>query len=366
MSTVLYLLIPAFFLVIALEWFVSHKKKDNKYSVENTAMNISIGAVDRLGSLFSMALLYLALDFVYRNFAFLHFSSGWYQWLTGYIAADFVSYWYHRYSHRINILWAGHITHHSSPKFNLTNGFRTSLFQGLNRIPFWVILPVLGFEPAVLMIIFNISGVYDFFMHTPYFPRNKWLETFLITPSLHKVHHGKNKIYIDKNYGATLSIWDRMFGTFQPETETVEFGITGNYRDNQPLAAITYYYTLLISSVNKMRGNLFHLLFGTPSGVNSINEGNSGENRQLAGKYVRSFALFNLICGVIIDFIALMSRNKMHVVEFLAFYLLGLIAIIRATGILNGSVSMNTRRYKILYLIGALIVILCLLTNSLS
>jgi alkylglycerol monooxygenase len=239
------LLIPAFLLIVLFEWYISNKKQNNRYTVGNTMMNITIGAIDQIGSLFYFTLLYFVLKYVSENYKLIEINNIWAEWILAYIAVDFLSYWYHRFSHRINFLWAGHITHHSSELFNLSNGFRTSLFQGINRIVFWAFLPLFGFSPLTLVVILKVSGIYDFFVHTEYGPKVSFLEKVFITPSLHKVHHGKNDIYLDKNYGSTFSIWDRLFGTFQEETEKVSFGVTGNYVDNNPIWAIGYYYNSL-------------------------------------------------------------------------------------------------------------------------
>ena len=166
--------------------------------------------------------------------------------------------------------WIGHVTHHSSSYFNLSNGFRTSPFQGLNRIVFWGILPLLGFSPEVLFITFIISGLYDFFLHTQNFPKVRWLEKVLITPSLHAVHHGKNDIYIDKNYGSTFVFWDKWFGTFQDETEKVEYGILSKeYKDNDPVNAIFYHYVYLAKMMVRTRSwkNRLKLLVMPPDWV---------------------------------------------------------------------------------------------------
>ncbi|MBK8848268.1 MAG: sterol desaturase family protein [Bacteroidetes bacterium] len=237
--------IPIFLLLVAIEAVISFARKDGKYSVGNTAINFTIGAIDQIGSLFYFAVFFFVLQYMYDHFKLVDMPLDWRQWVLAYLAVDLLSYWYHRLSHRVSILWAGHITHHSSELFNLSNGFRTSLFQGINRIVFWACLPMLGFSPYVLIIIFKISGLYDFFMHTEYVPRLPLLEKIFITPSLHRVHHGKNKIYIDKNYGSTFSIWDRLFGTYQAETEKVVYGITSPAIGVNPIEAINHYYILL-------------------------------------------------------------------------------------------------------------------------
>jgi alkylglycerol monooxygenase len=239
-------LIPVFLLLALTEWWLIRKSRPGQFSKENTVLNICIGAIDRISSLASFSLFIFVLKLTYDNFRLWTPEVTWYHWVLAYFAVDFVSYWYHRCSHRIAILWCGHVTHHSSDHYNLTNGFRTSPFQGLYRIPFWIILPVLGFSPTVLLVTFVVSGLYDFFLHTQNFPKIRWLELVLITPSLHKVHHGKNDSYIDKNYGATFVIWDRMFGTFQDETEPVSYGILSeDYRDGDPVDAIFHHFKYL-------------------------------------------------------------------------------------------------------------------------
>src|SRR4051812_13732144 len=215
MLNTIILLMPVFLFVAFIEGYISYRKRDDKYTVGNTTMNLAIGAIDQTCSLFYFTLLYLVLKYVYTHFRIFEMRNNWQQWVWAYIAIDFLSYWYHRFSHRINILWAGHVTHHSSEHFNFTNGFRTSLFQGINRIIFWSCLPLFGFSPLVLVVTLKVSGIYDFLLHSAYIPKLGFLEKILITPSLHRVHHGKNDIYIDKNYGSTFLIWDQIFGTYQ-------------------------------------------------------------------------------------------------------------------------------------------------------
>lgn len=245
------LFIPMFLLIVVLEMIYSYKKRDKRYTLANTTMNLAIGTIDQIGALIYFLVLYVVMDYVYIHFRFFQTDNLIYQWVGGYIAVDFLSYWYHRFSHRVNILWAGHITHHSSVFYNYSNGFRTSLFQGVNRIFFWALLPLFGFQPLTLILILQVSGIYDFILHTEYIPKLGFLEKILITPSMHRVHHGKNPLYIDKNYGSTFVIWDKMFGTYQEEVEKVEYGVTGNYADTSPLRAISCHYRYIWNAVRK-------------------------------------------------------------------------------------------------------------------
>lgn len=248
------LFIPLFVLLAGLELWYARKSGHNWYSEQSVSMNITLGAIDQLCSLLDFILLYAVLDLVFRHFRFFTLPEGWQQWVLAYVAVDFVSYWYHRFSHEFNILWAGHVTHHSADHFNLTNGFRGSPFQGLGRIPFWVVLPMVGFSPGVLVITLKISGIYDFWLHTQTIPKLGFFEKIFITPSMHRVHHGKNDLYIDKNYGSTFVIWDKMFGTYQEETEPVVYGIKDvTYRDRHPVNAIFHHYRYLWNMMGNIR-----------------------------------------------------------------------------------------------------------------
>jgi len=232
-----------FFLVLALiEFYFSRKI----YSNGSLAINMAIGGIDQIVSLFGFYLLFVSLTYVYDNFRIFTFADTWWQWVLAYVGVDFVSYWYHRFSHQVNFLWAGHVTHHSSSHFNFSNSFRTSPFQGINRILFWPILPFLGFSPLVLILMFKLSGIIEFFQHAHHVPKLGFLEKILVTPSVHRVHHGKNELYLDKNYGSTFLIWDQLFGTYQAETEPVIYGIKNpDYVDDSPLKAIFFHYAFL-------------------------------------------------------------------------------------------------------------------------
>jgi alkylglycerol monooxygenase len=241
--------IPFFLLIVVAEWYISHERRDHNYKESSTVNNIAIGAIDQLGSVFIFIVMLFILYFFYDNFRLIDLKTDYKHWIFAFIAVDFVTYWYHRFSHRVNILWAGHITHHSSGQFNLTTGFRVSVFQGLNRIVFWLILPVLGLDPLISLTCFKITGIWTFLLHTNYIGKLGFLEHILVTPSLHRVHHGRNDLYIDKNYGQFFIVWDKLFKTYQVETEKVEYGIKARFIDNNPITAITHQYTNLFQRI---------------------------------------------------------------------------------------------------------------------
>ncbi|MHA6494981.1 sterol desaturase family protein [Pseudomonas borbori] len=152
-------------------------------------------------------------------------SSPW-LWLVGFIAVDFCFYWAHRTLHRHNLLWGAHQPHHSSEDFNLSTALRKGAFQTAFDWPFYLPLAVLGLPLPVFLLLLGIQLVYQFWIHTQHVGRLGWVEHVLITPSLHRVHHGQNDAYIDKNHGGVFILWDKLFGTYAEEREPVRYGVT--------------------------------------------------------------------------------------------------------------------------------------------
>ena len=151
------------------------------------------------------------------------------------VAWDFLYYWEHRWMHEIRLLWAHHVTHHSSERYNLSTALRQPWSPFLT---FWVFLPMpaLGFPARTVAKAGQLNLLYQYWIHTEAIDRlPKAAELVLNTPSHHRVHHGANKQYIDKNYGGVLILWDRLFGTFEPEVRRVKYGLTKNIKTFNPL-----------------------------------------------------------------------------------------------------------------------------------
>jgi sterol desaturase/sphingolipid hydroxylase (fatty acid hydroxylase superfamily) len=364
------LLIPVFLLIALFEWYILFKKGDKKYTAGRLVMNMSIGAIDQICSLAYFALLYFALSYVYTHFRIIEIKSLWYQWVLAYIAVDFLSYWYHRISHRVNILWAGHVTHHSSEVFNFSNGFRTSPFQGLNRIVFWSLLPIFGFSPTVLLIILKVSGLYDFMLHNEYVPKLRVIEKIFITPSLHRVHHGKNDLYIDKNYGSTFSIWDRIFGTYQEETEVVKYGISGSYVDNSPFWAIGHYYHYLWKTMNATSRwtNKVKLIFMPPAWTpDDVTDRQSPLSKSkipvtIHLKYYAGFQMSFFTAWIIL---LLIYQDFFSNWEFIICAFVGIVNLSKAAMIFNGNIYENLEKRESMWLgFEAILVLLFLFQYS--
>ena len=158
----------------------------------------------------------------------------WIIWIATFLLIDLVFYIYHRISHRVNFLWAIHMSHHSSEEMNFAVSFRQAWFGPLSKIPFFMILPLIGFDPTIIAVAGVISTLWGIVGHTQIVGKLGPLEWIFNTPSHHRVHHGSNSQYIDKNYGNLLIIWDRMFGTFEPEQEKVKFGLVNNVNTYNP------------------------------------------------------------------------------------------------------------------------------------
>lgn len=184
-------------------------------------LKASFGALVKLGALPLFAIVY---DHRIANLGQPHL---WWSWLILLFAEDFCFYIFHRSHHAVRILWAAHVTHHSSEHYNLTTAFRQTLLTTITSPLFWMPLALVGFSPWMILIAQSWSQLYQFALHTEAIGKLPApLEAVLNTPSHHRVHHGRQAQYIDRNHGGIFIIWDRIFGTFEPEGERVIYGLT--------------------------------------------------------------------------------------------------------------------------------------------
>ena len=159
----------------------------------------------------------------------------WLMWVLAFVLIDLVFYIYHRLSHRVRFLWAIHMSHHSSEEMNFAVSFRQAWFGPISKVPFFMVLPILGLDPLMIAVAGVISTLWGVVGHTQIIGKLGPLEWLFNTPSHHRVHHGSNPEYIDKNYGNLLIIWDRLFGTFQPEESPVNYGLVNNVNTFNPI-----------------------------------------------------------------------------------------------------------------------------------
>jgi sterol desaturase/sphingolipid hydroxylase (fatty acid hydroxylase superfamily) len=259
--------IPAFLLLTVAEAVSFRLRPDEAeagYSGKDTAASLSMG----LGSLFFDALWKFPIVAVYAavyELTPLRVPLHWWTVVAMMVAQDFLYYWSHRGHHVIRILWACHVVHHSSRRFNLSTALRQP-WTSLTVWPFYLPMIACGVSPAALAFCSSANLVYQFWVHTERvgtLPRP--LEFLLNTPSHHRVHHASQGGYLDRNFGGILIVWDRLFGSFVPETERPVYGLTKNIGTYNPLRVATHEYAAIARDLSAARGwrdRAGHLLHG--------------------------------------------------------------------------------------------------------
>ncbi|PCE63715.1 sterol desaturase family protein [Sediminicola luteus] len=224
--------------LIALEVLWAFLSKKNSYNLKDSLTNLFIIAIGKLIKPLSLlwALWLFEWAEIYRIY---ELPTNELVLCLTFLMVELVYYWYHRLSHEIPFLWSIHHTHHSSMWFNLTAAGRLNWFGKFISMLFYVPLVLLGFDPVLISLSLAISLFYQFLLHTEAIGKLGVLEgIFLNTPSAHRVHHGSNPDYLDKNYGGMLILWDRIFDTYVPETEKVNYGVTTGFIGHNPLIIV--------------------------------------------------------------------------------------------------------------------------------
>ena len=189
----------------------------------------------------------------------------WVYWILLFILIDFLEYVFHLASHKINVIWKAHMMHHEDTQFNLTVGLRSSIFIPIINLPFYFIPVILGFHPIDILFIVSVQGLYQLLIHTRIIGKLGFIDHWLVTPSAHRVHHGSNKQYHDKNFGKVLLIWDHLFKTFSAENEEVVFGIPSHRMELHPIKAQFNPWIQLFRKIKRSPAQFRSILFGLPS-----------------------------------------------------------------------------------------------------
>jgi alkylglycerol monooxygenase len=240
------LAIPGFFILIAIELLIDLVKKTKLYRLNDAVTNINLGIGSQISGLFLKLFTVAAYAAIYEKLRFFTIQDTWYTFTLLFIGVDFFYYWFHRLAHELAVLWGSHVVHHQSEEYNLTVALRQSWSQGAFSWVFYLPLAFLGFNTGTFIMVGAIQTLYQFWIHTRLIRKLPAPFEYLFnTPSHHRVHHGVNPKYIDRNHGGTLIIWDRLFGTFQEEEEDVVYGITTPADSWNPLwLNLDYYFTL--------------------------------------------------------------------------------------------------------------------------
>lgn len=218
--------IPIFFLLIGIELVVERLSHRKLYRLPDAIANLSCGITSQLSGLFLRILAVGVYEIIFANFALFKLPVNWLYWVVLFLLVDLAYYWAHRMSHEINLFWGGHVVHHQSEDYNLSVALRQSSFQVVWTFAFSLPVALLGFETTHFVLISAFNTLYQFWIHTEAINKMGWFEHVFNTPSHHRVHHGRDPKYIDKNHAGTLIVWDKMFGTFQKEEERPTYGIT--------------------------------------------------------------------------------------------------------------------------------------------
>lgn len=238
--------IPIFFLLIGIELLADRFRHRRLYQLPDTLANLSCGITQQLSGLFFTIIALGAYQYLYEHALLAPPRSTWWYWLALYVLVDVAYYWAHRMSHEINLFWGGHVVHHQSEEYNLSVALRQSSLQTLWTFGFTLPIALLGFDTLDFALVSAVNTLYQFWIHTETIRKlPRWVEFVFNTPSHHRVHHGRNPKYIDKNHAGSLIIWDRMFGTFQAEEETPVYGVTRPLRSwNAVYANFAHYYDM--------------------------------------------------------------------------------------------------------------------------
>ena len=260
---------PIVLAMIFAEVLISNWQNRKYYKREDTYCTVGLLA-GNIVMAFAIKGLVLAFHFYlyqFRVFDFANTIPFWVMWILTFIMIDLVFYVYHRMSHRIRFLWAIHLSHHSSEEMNFAVSFRQAWFGPISKIPFFMTLPLLGFDPTIIAVAGVMSTLWGIVGHTQIVDKLGPLEWVFNTPSHHRVHHGSNKQYIDKNYGNLLIIWDRMFGTFEPEEEPVTFGLVNNVNTFNPAKITFMAWSSMIEDIKNKNdfSEMLNAIFGPPN-----------------------------------------------------------------------------------------------------
>ena len=253
--------IPIFFALIGIELLVARVRQRPVYRLADSISDLSCGILSQFAGIFLALLTIAGFGWVQRHAALQNFlpvpawSHGALAWVAVFLLDDFAYYWMHRFSHTVNLLWAGHVVHHSSEEFNLTVALRQSSLHGLMSWLFYLPIALLGVPVTMWLVCHALNLVYQFWIHTREVDRLGPFEWLFNTPSHHRVHHGVNPEYMDKNFAGTLIIWDRLFGTYEPERAPVVYGITKPLATWNPLTANLHQFAEIVRTVRGARGS---------------------------------------------------------------------------------------------------------------
>jgi sterol desaturase/sphingolipid hydroxylase (fatty acid hydroxylase superfamily) len=279
--------VPYFLALLAVEWLSFHHTGDRDegmagYDARDTATSLSMGLGNLVINIGWKLVVLVVYSAVYELTPLRVPSDAWWAWVLLFFADDLAYYWFHRVSHEVRVFWASHVVHHSSRHYNLSTALRQT-WVPMTYLPFWIPLALIGIPPWMIILEQSVSLIYQFGIHTERVGRlPRPLELVFNTPSHHRVHHGSNEVYLDRNYGGILIVWDRLFGTFVGEAEQVRYGLTKNLQTHHPVRVAFHEYIAIVRDLRSARGWRERLgyVFRGPGWSPSATAGGGPDNSQ--------------------------------------------------------------------------------------
>jgi sterol desaturase/sphingolipid hydroxylase (fatty acid hydroxylase superfamily) len=345
-----------FITLLLAEFLLVRLLKKNYFSSEFLVINLSIASLQQLTDVLNKVIFISAFIYVQQHYSIQKYM-GWHEitvenpfpvhsgfpyininafalfnYLFVLVLADFCQYWLHRFSHEINIMWAGHITHHSNTEYNFSVALRQNALENIYTWVFFLPLAFCGIPWQMFVAAYAVSLIWQFFVHTRLINKMGVLELFMSTPSHHRVHHGKNPQYIDKNYGAFFIVWDKWFGTFEPENEPVEYGIIKPLQSQNPIWSNVHHHVHIIktaSAATNLKERL-KVIFGppafVPSGQHPVTEIPAQSNSSATFTQQPEKKLYVFINYIAVAVAAFLLINRLEETMNLALYVLTVIA----------------------------------------
>ena len=255
-SMIITLAIPVFFLLIIIEYFYGRYVGKNTYRLNDTVTSITVGMISRFPTMLNLGVQSVIFVYIssYLNMELLSMKNP-FTWIIAFLLYDLSYYWMHRMHHEIKILWATHSVHHHGEDYNLATALRQTSTGWLWKWIFYMPMIILGVPGEVFITVAGVNLVYQFWVHTEHIGHLGFLEKIFITPMNHRIHHAKNKEYIDANYGGVFIIWDRMFGTYNPQRPDIKpvYGTATPLNSWNPLWANFQVFSIMIKDTIKTK-----------------------------------------------------------------------------------------------------------------